>query len=288
MTPNRFYININIAGIPTPVHIEQVNTSLTIPVSEANKNYIYTKYNIKEPEEYENLMRNMSGNYRLGSGRYTTIINLMGFIRTLVKFKSKVKGVIKLRQALEAGRSLNTFTDTDSNIFLNYYENERYCGITMNSNTRDLIYNILKEQYNRWQKVKLKYGIRPSPLELVDKFLDIAIGQSEIYDNKLYLLGCLDYLGRYLEYLECNRSESLDIKPFNITSQSQFTNLYYSWYYVKGFTSKTPSFTSYKMDKIGAIFSIPKKPLPDLMETFTRNSTEIKFITQYGKVIYNN
>lgn len=288
MTPTRYYININITGTPSPVHIEQTNTALNVIVSETLKSYIYTKYNIKNLDEYDTLMRSMTGNVRSGVGKYFTNITLIGFIRTLIKFKSKVKGVVKLRQALAEGRSLVTYVDNENDLFLNYYEYDRYCGITMNRNTRDLIYNILKEQYNRWQKIKLKYKTFSEPLELVDKFLEVAIGQSDIYDNKLYLLGCLDYLGWYLEYLEHNRSESIDSKPFNITSQEQFTHLYYSWAYVNSFNQKIASFTSYKMDKLGLIFALPKKPLPDLMKTFTCNPTEVKFITQYGKVIYNN
>ncbi len=197
--------------------------------------------------------------------------NLSQFLQTMVSFRSKISGVVKLRELLSYSNS-TLHVDNETKLLYAHPVGmfRSFNDILWGEDTVKLLLSILNEQLTRWNKCKEKFEL---PNEALDRFIYLSTGQSKIFPGNKYLLyGMLQDLNRYLTYW--GSAKEIYLIPMQMTERI--------W---SGLTlsQNTRNLKQFNIPGLGCIFIPPKKPLGNLMNTFTTKSIEIKFIKSQSK-----
>lgn len=273
MTSKNF-INTNQRGVIIPVYCEDTvgsgPISMTFSVTDLVKYYdlmtadqvlcIKDRLNFG-PFVYNSL--NNTWSYRL---KLTRIYD------TLFSFKSKVKGILKLRKLSNPDDGGIVLDDNNDKLFAHRLSALQGDGITWSPEALRLMLEVLREQSTRWVRVQKKHA-DGTLKEKLNAFIKSATGQDAYYYNDYFALYMIliklpDMIDNWEVYIREVTT------PVDVTT-TLFSQLYY-YYYGK-------TFANFRLGVLGNIFKAIKKPLNDLLLTFTTNPIERKFL-EYKKV----
>lgn len=262
----KYYINTIQNDKNIPVHVEQHSRTLTHQLAENDIEKVQALLNAADLFAIQSKIATkcISFNKLIKTSLFN--YNIRHFYQTLFAFKSKVKGILKLRSIN------NEFTlDDEGNLFTHAASHYKINGITWSNEALNLMLKVLTEQQMRWAKVNLN-NPKASVKDLLSIFLKLATGQSEIYPGDLVAL----YF--YLEYVLPQVKESWEsclyvintqvVKPLKINTD------YYNMFYYSTWCRNKDEF------KLGnlTLFKEPKKQLGNLLDLFTTNTTKLKFL----------
>jgi len=195
---------------------------------------------------------------------WNVMYNMHSFYKLFFSFRSKVKGIVKLR-------SLTERTIVENNkLFSAAVGGLRIEGITWSKEAATLMLQVLKEQYGRWEKVCTKYPTATVP-EKLNHFIFSATGQKDIYPGDKVLL--FFYLEKILPQHILLWSDFLAAIGYNKPAVVT-TELYSKLYYCQLTRNKNDFF----IDGLDYLFREIKKPLTNLINLFTTDPKKIKFI----------
>lgn len=253
-----------------PVIIEQTDAKHLEPISIEMQGLLNDQQKIlyKDRLNIPGLQRILVDN---SFSHYAVAITPINFWATLNKFKSKLKGIVKFRQIF-SNLSYPIYDDNGHLYGYSTYVGGKH-GVMWSVEAFTFGIKFLQEQNARWIRINTN-NTKSSLLEKLKIFYSSATGQSAIIqDNLVVLYSLLNnlpvYINNALAYLNAiNRN---DLKPLTITN-NQFMHLFF----INPVTNRNKN--TFVFDKLGCIFKEARKQLENLMDTFTRNTVEIKFL----------
>lgn len=270
---NKYFININQRGVITPVYCEDTGSSPYTSKS-FTREELALYYDIISPEQVLYLKeRATTGNfsYKNTAGLWSYRLKISDIYGTLFRYKSKVKGILKLRK-FSSPDDYGIVYDDANNLFIHKMVSLNRDGFTWSQEALPLMLEVLREQYARWLRIQKKYTNRPIKEQLC-AFIKVATGQDDFYYGEYFSLLMIlnmipEIVSRWENFLNANPNPvDVNAKVFDCT------------YFVQYGRSKD----NFKLGALGSIFKSIKKPLTDLLSTFTTNSVERKFL-EYKKV----
>jgi len=259
----KYYINTTQRGVVIPVYVEQQMGTDVInltpeQLTQAKELLTPDQLNYIKLKQHLDVLK-----YSRNNNSYYFVFNAYTFYTMLFRFKSRVKGIVKLREL--AVREL--VYDDDSNLFIHKLVALSATGITWKPAALNLALAVVAEQQSRWLRVKQKHSDR-SLSEQLDAFIKLATGQQDYYYSDKLTLWL--YLEAAFEVIQ-KWNEVLNLNPKTVeVNNNLFTLLYFNMY------GRTKN--NYKLGDLGFIFRELKKPLNDLLLTFTQSSVELKFL----------
>lgn len=270
---NKNFINTNQRGVIIPVYCED-NVGIG-PIS--------TTFGVTDLAKYYDLMSADQVScikdrlnfgpfvYNTRAVNWTYRLKLTRIYDTLFSFKSKVKGIIKLRKLSNPDEGGIVLDDNNDKLFMHRLSSLQGDGITWSPEALHLMLDVLREQKNRWIRIQKKHA-DGTLKEKLNAFIKSATGQDTYYYN--------DYFALYMILIKLPQMiDNWEIYVREITTPVDVTTTLFSqlYYYYCGKT-----LANFKLGVLGNIFKAIKKPLTDLLLTFTTNPIERKFL-EYKK-----